>query len=249
MQLHASRILFLILILVLVLHLAGPFHENSASMQRTFRIHLHTVTHVLSAVLFVASSRRATNPLFTSFWPRFTPIESLLSFGIWQASYPVLAATPLALSLPLQLFTLAVYIPHNRTLCSAPLGVGEHTVSVYAILQRIANKLALILPFSLNSTKHMHFSRDLECHTLLVLTEVALLIIVSSYLCFGMELARRLAFCAATERYELQFELWKRRTPVWKMIMEVIVASSLAWNMKALLTMLSLPFWQWESPK
>lgn len=249
MQTCAAISLLLLLIFVFSLYIGSLFNENMAKLQRKFRVPIHIFAQVLCALLSVTRSRNSKNLFCSSFGPEYCPLEPLVTFLIWPASYPVFAAAPLFLSLPLQLLLCAIYMPHNRKICSIVSSACEQSGQQCSIFKRLLNKLALVLPFGLNGTRDVHFPREMECQRLLLLAEVVVLVIISSYISFGVELARRLAYCVASERYELQFELWRRRTPAWKIVLEIIVASALAWKFLILVNILWLPFWAAENGK
>jgi hypothetical protein len=205
------------------------------------------LTDIFSASIFVYFDKTTRTVVSSPLWPDYFALEGFVTHLIWPMSYPILAAMPLAVAMPVQLIVGSIYISNNSNMCRNALKMYPRTEQLCTRLHTVLGRVATSLPFSSNNKtvlgKPVVFlenndinKNEAMCSNILVCLEVTMVIVVCLYLLFISEISDRQVYCADTGKRALQGELKRRRPYAWQLLGETAVAWILLWNAVTLLS-------------
>lgn len=221
-----------------LLYLAEYSNPTIVKVQRQLRKPLHLLAHLGTSLVFVVSTQTSESVVCSYIWPEYCAVEFLIFHLIMPSIYPILAAIPLTLALPLQVITCCIYFVHNATMCRTGIAVCKKAPKQYRMLRGIIAKLTFAIPFGAPDSLTSNLPAEADCPTVLSLIEIFLLLIAGLYATFAVEASSRFAYCATRRRTErlvaTRHELAARKSKPWKFIGEALVALLLASNVVSL---------------
>lgn len=211
MQIFLVLALALLILFVSLLYTRVGRNEKVANLQRTLRVPLHAVAQILFALIFVTCSQNPVSVPCSILWAEYCAIEGLVAYLVWPACYPALSAMPLNVSVPLQLIVYSIFMSHNAKMCGNGFAACNGAPRQYKMLQEVMKRLASAFPIGFSTAPPMENSKYGDCNRILTLIETVLLLVVSFYISFAVEISSRLAYCVATRNGELFVEVWRRK--------------------------------------
>jgi hypothetical protein len=217
--------------------------------QQTFRVPLHVAVAILNAIIFVFFDKTTQSTVSSPLWPEYFALEGFLAHLIWPMCYPIIAAMPLRVAVPVQLLVGSLYISNNKNMCRNALKMYPQTVQMYTMLQNSFSRVTMFLSFS--ATKSFSSStvvggkvavgsvvieNEAMCSNILLFLEVTMVVVVLSYFLFISELSDRQIYCAVAGKRELQGELRRRRPYAWQIVGEAALAWIVLWNIVMLVS-------------
>lgn len=234
LQVSTVAINGIFLSLVMLLYLIPRRYTTALYYQRKLGVPLHIIAHVGGSFVFIVCSQTVKSVACSPFWADYCAVEGLIAHLLWPCLYPMFAGIPLSFTVPLQVFTCIIHVAHNPTLCRNGYLACSKAGEQYAMLRNVLAKFASSTPFANPDQMEIPFQAD--CPTVLGLMAATMLLVVSLYVTFAVELSSRMAFCVTTRIPILHVELWRRKPQAWQLVSESMVALMLAWYVMSLLT-------------
>ena len=216
---------------------------------------------IINASIFVYLDNLTSSAVASPLSPEYFALEGFVAHLIWPMSYPIIAAIPLAVAMPVQILVGSIYISNNRSMCKNALKAHPQTIQLYTMLQTFLTRMATSLRFSANNpfsngnsnpatataaptmfwkkaivNSQVSIESEAMCSNILLVLEISMLILVFFYLLFVSEISERQVYSAISGERELYGELKRRRPYVWQVVGEMALAWIVLWNVATLLT-------------
>ena len=204
----------------------------------------HMLAELCVTLVLVTCANTVEAVACSPFWSDYAAVEGFILHLIWPVAYPAMAGIPLSISVPFQIFICLIYNFQVASQCSGALLVCKKSDQQYKNLSTLLAKIGNSMPF--NFPPVYSLPSQGECLNVLLTLEIAMVVVISLYLCFHVELSSRLAFCVATGKDDLHFELEMRECSKWQIMGEILALSVLAWYVASSVT--NIWFWFIASP-
>jgi hypothetical protein len=227
------------LALATILYLLPRSSASILKYQRLLRHPIHVIVDILNAITFVSFDQINKFTVSSPLNPEYFALEGFVAHLIWPMCYPILAALPLAVAMPLQLVIGSIYISNNKNMCRNGLKMYPQTTQLYSTVQKYLSRVATSIPFSAYSIEFIDkkvLHDEALCSNILLFLEIIMVVVVLCYLLFISELSDRQIYCATAGKRELQGELRRRRPYAWQLLGEAILAWILLWNVVTLIS-------------
>ncbi|KAL4521328.1 hypothetical protein Ndes2437B_g08081 [Nannochloris sp. 'desiccata'] len=232
-----------------VFYLLPGTNATVLKYQRTLRLPFHVCIDILNAIIFVSFDKITKSAVSSPLWPDYFAIEAFVAHLIWPMCYPILAAMPLAVAMPVQLVVGSIYISNNNNMCRNAMKMYPQTKHLYTLLQKVLSRIAISLRFSASNyfiskalgKKSAVAVAALEndhaaCSNILLVLEVSMVVLILFYVLFISELDDRQVYCAVAGKRVLQGELQRRRPYAWQLLGEAVLAWIVLWNVVMLIS-------------
>lgn len=220
------------LIIACLVYLGPKSNPKIAKVQQTLRVPLHMATHIGGCLVFVVCTQSIESVTCSPFWPEYCAVEGLVMHLVWPACYCALAVIPFSLAVPLQLLACGIYVFHNGALCRNAPEACPLTPEQYHMLHGVFSKIGAAVPFSIPNKLESPIKSD--CLAVLTVLEISILVILSFYLSFAVEISSRIAYCVtaqnSVEAIILELELLRRRIKPLQLLGEALLMCLLVWN-------------------
>lgn len=208
-----------------------PAPEDSAftRAKHALRIPLHVVSYCIATSLFIHHIKLPGMAVCSPFVSEYSALEALAAYLLWPASYPMMAALPLALAVPLQLATFVGLYFANEPECAMGAPICPKTDDQYHLFNKVASVIGAGLPVSLPMASEL--TDDVTCHNIMTHLKLGISVIISFYVTYYAEISTRKAYALQVGRLRLADELQLRKQQVWQLCGELAVALILAWHL------------------